>query len=267
MSGLISFVGGRRLRAEDFADLYALEESYWWFVGMERVTAALLDGMCPPGRARDVLDAGCGTGAMLNWLERYARGGRVAGIDVSPDALDFCRARGLRNLAQASATRLPFAGETFDLVTSFDVLVQIPGDGADERAMREMFRVLRPKGVAFVRAAAYGWMRSGHDEALDTQRRYGLGQLTRGMERAGFRVLRATYANSLLLPVAAFRRLVLKRVGLADRGSDVKPLPPSLAWLNRALASALYAEARLLKSPGAKLPAGLSTVCVAEKPE
>lgn len=254
------------MRAEDFADLYALEESYWWFVGMERVTAALLDAACPPGRARDVLDAGCGTGAMLNWLERYARGGRVAGIDVSPDALDFCRERGLRDLARASATALPFAGETFDLVTSFDVLVQIPGEGSDEAAMREMFRVLRPGGVAFVRAAAYGWMRSGHDEALGTQRRYGLGQLTGGMERAGFRVLRATYANSLLLPVAAFRRLVLKRVGLADRGSDVKPLPPALAWLNRALTSALYAEARLLSRPGAKLPAGLSTVCVAEKP-
>ena len=87
------------------------------------------------------------------------------------------------------------------------------------------------------------------------------------MTRAGFRARRATYANTLLFPVAAFRRLVLKRVGLADSGSDVKPLPPSLAWLNRALTEALYAEARLLKRPHAKLPAGLSTVCVAEKPE
>ncbi|HJQ30556.1 MAG TPA: class I SAM-dependent methyltransferase [Pyrinomonadaceae bacterium] len=255
------------MQAQDFADLYALEESYWWFVGMERVTAALLDPVCTAARARDVLDAGCGTGAMLNWLERYARGGRVFGIDVSPDALDFCRARGLRNLAQASATALPFADESFDLVTSFDVLVQIPGEGSDELAMREMFRVLRPGGVAFVRAAAYEWMRSGHDEALHTQRRYSLEQLTARMERAGFSVRRATYANTLLFPVAAFRRLVLKRVGLADSGSDVKPLPPALAWLNRALTHALYAEARLLKSPGAKLPAGLSTVCVAEKPE
>jgi SAM-dependent methyltransferase len=203
---------------------------------------------------------------MLTWLERYAGGGRVAGVDLSADALAFCRGRGLRDVAQASVTALPFDAEGFDLVTSFDVLVQIPGEGSDEMAMREMFRVLRPGGVAFVRAAAYEWMRSGHDEALNTQRRYGLGQLTGRMERAGFRVLRATYANSLLLPAAAVRRLVLKRVGLADSGSDVKPLPPALAWLNRALASALHAEARLLKRPGASLPAGLSTVCVAEKP-
>jgi SAM-dependent methyltransferase len=254
------------LQSEDYAYLYELEESFWWFAGMRRVTAAVLDPVCPPGRARDILDAGCGTGGMLTWLERYAGGGHVAGIDFSPDALAFCRERGLRDVAQASVTALPFADSTFDLVTSFDVLVQLPGEGSDETAMREMFRVLRPGGVAFVRGAAYAWMRSGHDEALGTQRRYSLGRLSAGMERAGFRVRRATYANSLLLPAAVLRRLVLKRLGLADSGSDVKPLPPGLAWLNRALTSALDAEARLLKLPGAKLPAGLSAVCVAEKP-
>ena len=243
--------------------MYALEESLWWFTGMREVTRALLDPFCPPGRARDVLDAGCGTGGMLTWLERYAGGGRVAGIDISEAGLEFCRGRGLRDVSQASVTELPFGGESFDLVTSFDVLVQLPGEGSDELAMREMFRVLRPGGVAFVRAAAYEWMRSGHDEALNTQRRYTLPQLVGRMERAGFRVRRATYANSLLLPAAVVRRLLLKRLGLADRGSDVRP--PGSERLNRALASALKAEASILKRPDAKLPAGLSALCVAQK--
>ena len=251
------------MREQDYADLYALEESLWWFTGMREVTRVLLDPFCPPGRARDVLDAGCGTGGMLTWLERYAGGGRVAGIDISEAGLEFCRSRGLRDVSQASVTELPFDDESFDLVTSFDVLVQLPGEGSDEQAMREMFRVLRPGGVAFVRVAAYEWMRSGHDEALNTQRRYTLPQLVERMERAGFRVRRATYANSLLLPAAVVRRLLLKRLGLADRGSDVKP--PGSERLNRALASALRAEASFLKRPDAKLPAGLSNICVAEK--
>ena len=254
------------MKYQDFADLYALEESLWWFAGMRDVTAALLDPVCPLGIEREVLDAGCGTGGMLTWLRRYAGRGHVAGVDLSQDALEFCRARGHRGVARASVTDLPFADSSFDLVTSFDVLVQIPGEGSDERAMREMFRVLRPGGVAFARAAAYEWMRSGHDEALGTQRRYTLGALTERMERAGFRVVRSTYANSLLLPAAAVRRLLLKRVGLADKGSDVKPLPENLQWLNRALAGALRAEARWLARPGARLAAGLSTICVAEKP-
>ena len=191
----------------------------------------------------------------------------MAGVDLSADALDFCRGRGLLDTARASVTALPFADASFDLVTSFDVLVQLPGEESDESAMREMFRVLRPGGLAFVRVAAYEWMRSGHDEALGTQRRYTLGQLVERMSRAGFRVTRATYANSLLLPAAALRRLVLKRLGLAGGGSDVKPLPPGFELLNRALASTLAAEATLLRrTTRAKLPAGLSAVCVAEKP-
>jgi ubiquinone/menaquinone biosynthesis C-methylase UbiE len=253
------------MRAEDYADLYALEEGLWWFAGMREVTAALLDPACPVGRDRLVLDAGCGTGDMLTRLARYAGRGRVFGIDLFHEALDFCRERRHQNLAQSSVTDLPFADRTFDLVTSFDVLVQLPGEGSDLRAMREMWRVLRPGGVAFVRVAAYEWLKSGHDEALGTQRRYGRGELARKMEGAGFRVLRTTYANSLLLPLAVLRRLVLKRVGLSDRGSDVKPLPPGLGWLNGAFTGALRLEARLLKRR-LDLPAGLSIVCVAERP-
>jgi hypothetical protein len=109
-------------------------------------------------------------------------------------------------------------------------------------------------------------MRSGHDEALGTQRRYHLATLNERMERAGFHTVRATYANTLLLPLAALRRLLLKRIGLVDSGSDVKPLPPKLQWLNRALIRALRGEARLLKHPRSRLLAGLSAICIAEKP-
>lgn len=258
------------MQSEDYAYLYELEEKFWWFSGMREITAALFDAACMPTtpeaekRDRLILDAGCGTGGMLQWLTRYS--GKVVGIDLVPTALKFCQERNHKRLAQASATALPFADGVFDIVTSFDVLVQIPGKGQDKRAISEMHRVLRPGGVAFVRAAAYQWMLSGHDKALGTQRRYNLQTLTQEMKQAGFHILRATYANSLLLPVAAMRRLILKRLQLVDSGSDVKPLPPKFEWLNQILKNVLYREARLLKQPGFNLKAGLSAICVARKP-
>jgi SAM-dependent methyltransferase len=255
------------VKAEDYADLYSLEESFWWFLGMREITAVLLDPVCPPAQDRVILDAGCGTGGMLSWLARYAGRGEVIGIDVAPEALRFCRQRGHKHLAQASAEHLPFGDSVFDLVTSFDVLVQLPGEGSDASALSEMHRVLRPGGFAFVRVAAYEWMRSGHDAALDSQRRYTLGQLKEKMDSAGFKVLRASYANSILFPVAVLRRLILKRIGLAEKGSDVKPLPPSLGWLNRALTRTLLSEALLLKLKIGYLPFGLSIICVAKKSE
>lgn len=253
------------MREEDYSDLYALEDNFWWFTGMREVTTALLDPLCPPGQDRFVLDAGCGTGGMLSWLSRYAGRERVVGIDLVSDATNFCHAREHRCLIQSSVTDLPFPDSVFDLVTSFDVLVQLPGKDSDARAMREMHRVLRPGGIAFVRVAAYKWMMSGHDEAIGAQRRYSLNELTGKMEHAGFSNLRASYANSFLLPVAIVRRLLLKRIGISDRGSDVKPLPPGLGWLNRGLAAVLRSEALLLKHAGLNLPAGLSVIYVGQK--
>jgi len=253
------------MQTEDYEYLYRLEEDFWWFAGMREITATLLDPFLPP-RDRVILDAGCGTGGNLEWLARYAGAGRVVGIDLISTALEFCRERKHERLARASATDLPFAGESFDLVTSFDVLVQIPGRGADDQAIREMFRVLKPGAVAFVRGAAYEWMKSGHDQALDTQRRYNLDELREKLKRAGFEILRETYANSLLFPIAAIRRLLLKRLGLAGEGSDVKPLPQSLQWINRVMTNALLWEAKRLRDPNAKLPVGLSAICVARRP-
>lgn len=251
------------MQAQDFADLYELEEKLWWFAGMREITASLLDLLLEKPEKRSILDAGCGSGGMISWLERYSGGRQVFGIDFDECALSFCCRRGLPLLAQASAVELPFKSKAFDLLTSFDVLVQIPGESSDEAAMREMYRVLKDGGIAFVRVAAYEWMRAGHDETMNTQRRYGLRELCAKMESAGFDVLRATYANSFLLPAAMAKRLILERVGLAQKGSDVRPIAP---WLDRAFAQILKGEAKYLNKPGRHLPAGLSAICIARKP-
>lgn len=252
------------MQTEDFVHLYEVEDKLWWFVGMREISAALLDELRPP-ELENALDIGCGTGLNLKWLERYAPAAKISGLDVEKTALDFCRRRGENFLAQGSATDLPFRDASFDLVTSFDVLVQIPGEKSDEKAIAEMHRVLKPKGVAFVRAAAYEWMRSGHDRALNSQRRYTIGELSKKLENAGFTVLRKTYANTLPFPLAVIRRLILKPIGLSDKGSDVKPFPPRLEWLNRILTRALWREAKFLKRPKSSLPFGLSAICVARK--
>lgn len=255
------------MQPQEYISLYDLEDDFWWFVGMREIAAALLDPICAHDEKEKLaVDVGCGAGANLEWLRRYTPIGNIIGIDLMEDALIFCRRRGRTNLIQASATDLPLADATVDLVTSFDVLACPRGANADEIALNEMYRILRPGGIAFVRAAAYSWMRGEHDRVTNSIRRFTLGGLSDKMSHCGFEILRATYANMWLLPVAAMRRLVLERIGL-HRGSDVKPLPPNAQWLNSALKNVLTSEARLLKSPSSKLPAGLSAICIARKPD
>lgn len=249
------------MQPQDYAYLYELEENFWWFVGMREITQALLDSTAA-GPAGRVLDAGCGTGGMLSHLARYAAVHDIVGIDFSETALRFCVQRQRHLLARASVSELPFADLSFDLITSFDVLQHVP-EQEDERAIAEFYRVLRPGGIAFIRVAAYEWMRSGHDDAIAVQRRYDLGELTAKLQRAGFVIRRATYANTLLFPVAIIKRLIFTPAGQTDARSEVKPWPKSLAWMNGLLSLPLKLEAQALSR--IDLPFGLSAICIAEK--
>ena len=89
---------------------------------------------------RDVLEVGCGTGLIMRRLEKVAK--RICGVDLSEGMLRVARSRQL-HVAQADATSLPFADESFDAVVCFKVLAHVQ----DVRtALAEMARVLRPGG-------------------------------------------------------------------------------------------------------------------------
>ncbi len=89
---------------------------------------------------KDVLEAGCGTGLVLERLARVAR--RAEGFDLSPGMLSKATARGL-HVKEGSLTDIPFEDASFDVCCSFKVLAHVPDI---EKALSEMARVVRPGG-------------------------------------------------------------------------------------------------------------------------
>ncbi len=246
------------MRAEDFEFLYNMEERYWWFAAMRQITDTIA-GKQLQRKSLQVLDAGCGTGYNLNHYERA--GLAVYGLDIAPEAVDGVKRRGFEKITQASVTDIPYRTEAFDLVFSFDVICQIPVS-ASVQAIAEMHRVLRPGGFLFVRVPAFEWLRSSHDADLHTAHRFTSTELEEALQRAGFTVHFSTYANSFLFPVAVTRRF-LKRLGVGS-GTDVKPLPAGLQWLDPIFRKILTAEAGIF-GRRKRLPFGLSVICYAEK--
>jgi ubiquinone/menaquinone biosynthesis C-methylase UbiE len=96
--------------------------------------------VAPLAQGARVLEVGCGTGLILERLARHAQ--HATGLDLSPGMLRAAKARGL-DVVLGSATSLPFADESFDLVCSFKVLAHVPGI---ETALHEIARVTRPGG-------------------------------------------------------------------------------------------------------------------------
>jgi SAM-dependent methyltransferase len=247
------------MHAHDFELLYQLEETYWWFAAMREITDTVAAReLRQPGLR--ILDAGCGTG--FNLRHYSADPSRdVYGLDIAEVALQHVRQRGWSKITQASVTEIPYRPETFDIVFSFDVVSMIPRDSLD-LALGEMMRVLKPQGHLFIRVAAFKWLWSSHDEALQVRYRYTRDELADRLSAAGFVVEWTSYANGFLFPVILLRRF-LKRVGIGG-GTDVKPLPRGLRWMDGIFRGILTSEARWFKS-GRRLPFGLSLIAYARR--
>jgi arsenite methyltransferase len=95
-----------------------------------------------------VLDAGCGTGLLLEQMAlSVGDNGHAFGVDFSPDMLEVAnrRCQGLNNveLQQGSVESLDFNSDSFDVVSCTQTLLYVK---QVEAALAEIHRVLKPRG-------------------------------------------------------------------------------------------------------------------------
>lgn len=229
------------------------EDRHWWYRGRRRIVGEELARLRLPAVAR-VLDAGCGSGRILDALSRY---GEVSGLDTNPDSVALARERGYEDVREGVVERLPWADETFDLITMLDVLEHTADDHA---ALSELHRVARPGGYLLVTVPAYQALWANHDVLNQHYRRYSRGTLRASALRSGWSVQRMTFFNSLLLAPAAAVRFSqrLRREPPEAHRSDVEIGP---AWLYPVLELPLRAEAYWLRRRRT-LPVGLSLMAL-----
>jgi SAM-dependent methyltransferase len=104
-----------------------------------------------PLRGREVVDVGCGNGALVRALA--ARGASVVGIEVSAEAV--ARADdGEHRFLVGSADALPLDDASVDVCVLMRSLHHVPRDRMGA-ALAECARVLRPGGAAYVAEPLY----------------------------------------------------------------------------------------------------------------
>jgi SAM-dependent methyltransferase len=258
----------RIFEPEYYRQLYQVEERHGWSAGMRGAMRALLGPRLTSGSGLRVLDAGCGTGYLLEELRRTGICREPVGIDISPSALSFCQRRGARALAQATAVRLPFRPGSFDLVLCIDTLQHLSPTGAALEALREAVRVLRPGGWLYLRTnSALGHRPAwGADSSL--YRRYTVREVRELLKAAGLEVERATYLNALPGLWAAIREHTRPPVTHPRSGPALSIRPPAAGsgWRHAALRAILGFEAFAIGRLGIDLPFGHSCAFVARRP-
>lgn len=242
-----------------------VEDAYWWYRVLRQKTASEMKRqLAGKGDAR-ILDAGCGTGGMMQVLREANPQWRVEGFDFSPLAVEHTRKRGFPDAAVGSVDALNgYADSCFDAVASLDVLCH---KGLDqERAMDEFRRVLKPGGVLILNLPAFEFLKGRHDVAVGSERRYTPGDVRGLHDRHGLEIEIVHCWNLwLFFPILIWRqasRLFVNESNAQAAKSDLAPLPGPL---NALLGGLGAMDASLCRA--VRMPLGTSVFSVARKPD
>jgi SAM-dependent methyltransferase len=238
-----------------FGDLTDAEPWHFWFRSRRRLVVRALRRHFPG--MRSLLDVGCGTGFVLEGVRHQCPGVRLAGCDITIEAL----ARGKQRLPdvfwfEAFADSLPFE-EEFDVVTALDVLEHVD---RDEESLSALFRAIVPGGGLVVTVPQHPWLWSAVDDFSCHRRRYTRSELLRKARAAGFDIVRCTSCFTLTLPAVVASRLLSRR-GAFDPAAELR-LP---RVLNACLNVLQECESWLIEI-GLSLPVGSSLLMVARRP-
>jgi len=235
--------------------MYEVEDAHWWYAGRRRIVESLVSAISRTLTTQRpiILDVGCGTGANLELLARF---GEVEGVDISDDALSFCRQRGYTNVRRGAAQLLPFEDNVFDLVTALDVVEHLDDDLG---SLREMRRVLKPNGRVLLFVPAFMFLWGVQDDVSNHRRRYTLKELLSVASEAGFEIERASYANiTFFVPILLVRTLM--RITRLRPATEFKI---NIPIFNGLFGRIFGAERFWLRH--SSLPLGVSAFCIARR--
>jgi SAM-dependent methyltransferase len=232
-----------------FEVLARFEAEHWWSTALWRIVAHWIDRFASGRTDLVALDVGSGAGLTLARLSARVEVARAIGIEPSREALAHASRRRIGSLVRGSAIDLPFAPESFDIITCLDVLQHLPEEG-DVRAAAEILRVLRPGGLAIVR---------GNAESLRPA------QLRQLFATETSRVVKASHANMVGSLAQEARGRMWGRRHQANPAQGGLPRPATTGWSDRLMRVIGRAEAFAVGRMGVTLPFGHSTIALVQK--
>ncbi|MDG1756451.1 MAG: class I SAM-dependent methyltransferase [Bacteroidia bacterium] len=243
-----------------YQEYYKLEREGWWF----KARLSILENYCQAiitNPDMKILNVGAATGATSEMLSKY---GKVTSLEYDEFCCKFLKEKTGIEAINASLTELPFENNSYDMICAFDVIEHIENDN---KAVEEIYRVLKPKGKYFITVPAFQSLWSNHDVVNHHFRRYKKKQLNKLIESTNLKIDHSTYFNFWLFIPISITRFILNNIPRKKdsnlSGSDNEILQSSNI-INRILYRIFHSEKFLLRI-NIKFPFGISILTIGYK--
>ncbi len=145
-----------------------------------------------------VLEIGCSSGFLVRRISERLKDSVVIGSDIVHKPLEqLASSQPGLPLLRFDLVKCPFPDSSIDVVIMLNVLEHIEND---RLAMQQVYRILKPGGIAVIEAPAGPHLYDFYDKSLMHYRRYTLMGLTALVKGLNFRVLKQSHLGFFLYP-------------------------------------------------------------------
>lgn len=245
------------MNLKEYKRIEKFEKTYWWHIGRLFLLEKLVKRYFSYNTHNLFLEIGCGTGETMKLLNKY---GDTTGLDISQEAIDYCRKKGLKRLHKRNISTMNIDPhiKKYDGIFALDVLEHIQDD---VHTMTRAAQMLKNGGIFVIMVPAHKFLWSEHDEALHHKRRYHSLEITQKLDDAGFDLIKKSYFVTLgFFPITFFRfwNNIFGKTAYPKTSYVNLPI-----YLNKFVTYLLKLEAYLVIF--ARLPVGTTIVAVARK--
>ncbi|MBN2663470.1 MAG: class I SAM-dependent methyltransferase [Bacteroidales bacterium] len=194
--------------------MHNFETTYWWYVALHELILAKIDK-----KKQKILDAGCGTGRLLELLSKH----QTEGFDFSEEALEFCKSKGLNNIWLQDINTWQ-SEPKYDVIISADVICST-GIEDYKSIIKNFYKALNQNGILILNLPAFEALHRNHDKAVFVGKRFTRKELKKDLLNAGFKIDFITYRLPFLFIIIWFEKIFQKLSKNNNAKSDLNKLP------------------------------------------
>ena len=246
-------------RVEEYIKMDKVENDHWWYKSLRELVLNTIDKEFQHRRGITILDAGCGTGGLMNYLINNQLT-NIEGFDISSTAIDIAKKKYL-NVSIGDLEQYRYNDKKYDVIISNDTMYFFSLD-EQKKILDEFYKSLNYNGIVILNLPYSNIFSGMHDKAVGIQQRFTQKMINDMIDFSKYGIVRKAYWPFILFPIILLTRSFQKLKLFLDKDIEIKSdidMPSN--WVNNILYQIVKNENKYLS----KKPIGSSLFLVLKR--